>query len=255
MKKLFIGIIALAATVAVGADVTQTATYTTKRPPRTKDKFYKKTADALYALVNTDVPAIVSNINGDKAVTGSLTVTSNATVTLKTTLNGETECNEDVDVNLNATDEEIAITQTAVAGPGSAGLIVIDDDRTGATVDAENEATITIDAEGTYAIGVIDGSISVGDGEIVLDGKYATVGPDASTALMIQTEDVTAPNDTLSTNTFAVAFGAAPVVTATYTEDPGDVRPIYVVSVTPSNVVFGITADKNYAYTAVGQRP
>jgi hypothetical protein len=44
-------------------------------------------------------------------------------------------------------------------------------------------------------------------------------------------------------------------VTCTYTEDPGDVRPNYETSVTASNFVANITADKNYGYIAVGTRP
>ena len=74
---------------------------------------------------------------------------------------------------------------------------------------------------------------------------------DQLASLEIQTASITAPNSALSTNTFASAFTGVPVVTADYTEDPGDVRPIFISSVTASNVVFGITADKNYAYTAI----
>jgi len=84
----------------------------------------------------------------------------------KATFNGETEMNEDVDINLDASDEEIAITQAGAAGPGSAGLIVINDDRTGATANAADEATITIDAEGTYALGLTDGGIAI-EGDII----------------------------------------------------------------------------------------
>ena len=94
----------------------------------------------------------------------------------KATFNGETEMNEDVDVNLDAADEEIAITQTGVAGPGSAGLVVIDDDRTGATADTADEATITIDAEGVYGLGINDGSAYVQDDVVI--GDDLTVGGD-----------------------------------------------------------------------------
>jgi hypothetical protein len=102
---------------------------------------------------------------------------------------------------------------------------------------------------------VTDGGTVVIDGEVTIDGKWATVGGDATTALMIQKAACTAPAAAVQTNTFAVVFGAAPIVTCTYTEDPGDVRPIFVTSVTTSNFVANITADKNYGYIAVGTRP
>jgi hypothetical protein len=72
---------------------------------------------------------------------------------------------------------------------------------------------------------------------------------------MVQKAACTAGTNATETISFAVAFGAAPIVTCTYTEDPGDVRPIFVTSVTASNFVANITADKNYGYIAVGSRP
>lgn len=89
------------------------------------------------------------------------------------------------------------------------------------------------------------------NGDIDLDGSVVQ-GTDSQ---LIQAASITATSATLQTNTFATAFSAAPVVTATYTEDPGDVRPIFVSSVSATQVVLSITADKNYAYTAVGLKP
>jgi hypothetical protein len=91
--------------------------------------------------------------------------------------------------------------------------------------------------------------------EVTSDGKYAVTGGDATTGLMIQKAARTAGTNATETIAFAVVFGAAPIVTCTYTEDPGDVRPIFVTSVTASNFVANITADKNYGYVAVGTRP
>ena len=204
---------------------------------------------------------IAGNVTADNLSTttdtaaGDWTVTSNATVTLKATLNGETECNEDVDINLNASDEEISIAQSAEAGPGDAGLMVIDDNRTGATAAETDEATITIDAEGTYAIGVLDGSIGVDDGEVVIDSKYSVVGQDGTTAMMVLAESVTSTSSTLQTNAFATTFGTAPVVTVAYTEDPGSAEAPWIVSVASNQVVVTTIADKNYSYIAVGSRP
>jgi len=91
--------------------------------------------------------------------------------------------------------------------------------------------------------------------DVTIDGKYAVVGGDAATGLMIQKAAITSTAVVLQTNTFAVVFGAAPTVVATYTEDPGDVRPLNVESVSASNCVIRVTADKNFAYVATGTRP
>jgi len=72
---------------------------------------------------------------------------------------------------------------------------------------------------------------------------------------MVQASNVTATAATEQTNAFASVFAAAPVVTATYTEDPGDVRSLFIGTVTVSNFICTITADKNFSYVAVGTRP
>jgi len=92
-------------------------------------------------------------------------------------------------------------------------------------------------------------------GEVTIDGKYAVTGGDATTGLMVQAASVTATAATEQTNTFAVAFGAVPVVTTTYTEDPGDVRSLFIGTITTSNFICTVTADKNFSYVAVGARP
>lgn len=74
------------------------------------------------------------------------------------------DVNEDIDIDLDAADEEVRLTQSAVAGteyPGSGdptGLFFIDDNRTGATTDEIQEATLVFDSEGTYALAVLDGN-------------------------------------------------------------------------------------------------
>jgi len=91
--------------------------------------------------------------------------------------------------------------------------------------------------------------------EVTIDGKYAMVGPDAGTGLMMLSSNVTAPNQALATNFFGTVFGGVPIATVSYIEDPGDVQPIYVNAITASNIVVGITADKNYSIVAIGARP
>ena len=88
-----------------------------------------------------------------------------------------------------------------------------------------------------------------------MDGKYAVTGGDATTGLMVQAVAVTAGTGTTETITFAVVFGATPIVVCTYAEDQGDVRSVFVTSVTPTNFVANITASKDYNYIAVGTRP
>jgi len=91
--------------------------------------------------------------------------------------------------------------------------------------------------------------------EASIDGKWAVVGPDATGGLMVQAASITATGATLQTNTFATAFGSAPIVTGTYTEDPGGDETLWIVSVSSSTVVFTTVASKNYSYIAVGARP
>ncbi len=101
----------------------------------------------------------------------------------------DSDFNEQINVDLNAADEEITINQTAVAGPGDAGLIVIDDNRTGATATESDEATIHIDAEGVYAIGILDGALAV---ESVIDtyaGGALVIGNDLATSVALGAND------------------------------------------------------------------
>lgn len=71
--------------------------------------------------------------------------------------------------------------------------------------------------------------------------------------VLVQGASITAVG-TVMTNTFATAFSVAPVVTLTYTEDPGDVQPAYLGTVTTSNFIATVTSSKNYNYIAVGTR-
>ena len=107
--------------------------------------------------------ASVTTLAASGAVTvgGTLAVTGVGTFTAKPVLNGGADINEEVDIDLDAADEEIDIKQAAVAGTADTPLISIDDDRTGATANTPGEATLKIDAEGTHAIGILDGILAV----------------------------------------------------------------------------------------------
>jgi hypothetical protein len=88
--------------------------------------------------------------------------------------------------------------------------------------------------------------------EASVDGKWAAVGPDATTGQMVLGADVTATGTTM-TNAFATAFGAAPRVVCTYIE--AATTNIYLGTVTASNFISFHESSKNYNYIAVGQRP
>ena len=59
----------------------------------------------------------------------------------------------------NAAADHFTITQTAAAGIEDQPLFFIDDDRTGVTANEISEATIVIDAEGSFALAIMDGVI------------------------------------------------------------------------------------------------
>lgn len=65
---------------------------------------------------------------------------------------------EDVFFTWASSNDRMVIAQSAVAGTEDQPLIFIDDDRTGATAASETEATIVIDAEGIYALSILDGN-------------------------------------------------------------------------------------------------
>jgi hypothetical protein len=118
--------------------------------------------------------------------------------------------------------------------------------------DLTNVGAISCDSIGADGTAV---AINTGTGEVTLDGKYATVGPDATTGLMVLGASITATGTTM-TNTFATTFGAAPIVTLTYTEDPGTAtNSLYLGTITASNFISFHVSSKNYSYIAVGQRP
>lgn len=72
------------------------------------------------------------------------------------------------------------------------------------------------------------------------------------TGLAVQITNVTMHAGTIWTQTFSTVYSVTPMVVATYTEDPGDVRPIFVTSPTPSNVLINAEASKNFNVVIVG---
>jgi len=117
---------------------------------------------------------------------------------------------------------------------------------------AGSEATfLTI---GSSAGAVLAASFLTGM-EVSVDGKWAVVGPDATTGLMVQSGSKTGDAGTTDTNTFTTAFGAAPIVMLEYTEAPGADTAKYIVSTATTQFVAEVVASKNYAWIAIGERP
>ncbi len=90
-------------------------------------------------------------------------------------------------------------------------------------------------------------------GEVRIDGKYAAVGPNATAGLMLQTGTNAISTITVVTNTFTVAFGAAPKVfcqalTAVSTN-------IVVTSASTTGFVCTAPEGTAFQYLAVGTRP
>lgn len=153
MNRKFYGIIGILciAGLVEAADITQTATFSTKYPPITNQKFYENTCDAVYALVNTDVPALIADQNGDRAITGDLTVTSNGTFGAAVDADNYT-CDADAGVDTQAegtlelgaaTADKVEIADTGVSTDVE-GPLVVKEDITSDEIDAENAGTLLI---------------------------------------------------------------------------------------------------------------
>ena len=90
--------------------------------------------------------------------------------------------------------------------------------------------------------------------EATVDGKYAVVGPNAATGLMVQAASIIATGTTM-TNTFGVEFGATPIVTLTYYDTLVTTNQLWLGTVTSSNFISFHAESINYNYIAVGARP
>jgi len=130
---------------------------------------------------------------------------------------GVSDFNEDITVDLDATDEEITITQTSVAGSAGVPLITISDARTGATADTSDEASIEIIAAGVYGLSITDGSLNVEDDAVIGDDLTVT-GAAAVTETLAVTGNTTLNGTlTMSTNKFTVSTAGAVVAASTVT--------------------------------------
>ena len=237
MNKYTLPLLAVFGLLAYVAIATQDATLTQKqvRNPKYLEGYLETNA--------TDAESRIASLEGGSTVgsvlPGYIIVGSSSTAGVDVAVSGDMSITTSGVVTVTG-----ATGAFTVLGTTGAGI-----DTAGATALYVGEATAT-----SVVIGATDADAVI-PGEATIDGKYAIVGGDATTGLMVQAVGVTAGAGASETITFAVVFGGAPVITCTYAEDPGDFRPIFVTSVTPSNFVANITADKNYNYVAVGARP
>jgi hypothetical protein len=226
------------------------------------------TVDAVVADVTGGVTGDVTtdDINASGANTATLDVNlgANTNVTMSTVTykqstpalnveDGDKRIQVELSANNNSsqtvsyvTEEYIVSDATDTTEDGSKVIKIMKD--------GADTTVSTLDASGLTIVGNVAGTTLSGN-EATIDGKYGVVGGDASTGLMVQAASITSTSSTLQTNAFAVAFGAAPVVTVSYTEDPGSAEAPWIVSVASNQVVVTTVADKNYSYIAVGARP
>lgn len=81
-----------------------------------------------------------------------------------TNFDADTTQIENVFITWADANDRMRITQASAIGTENDPLIFIDDDRTGVTVDEAGEASLVIDAEGTYALSIIGGRVDIGAG-------------------------------------------------------------------------------------------
>ena len=92
---------------------------------------------------------------------------------------------------------------------------------------------------------------TVGATEVTVDGKYAAVGSDATTGVMIQFGSCTNGE----TITFSPVFGATPRVVGNHSVDAGADAVIEFTGTTATTTVVTATSAKTIDYIAIGARP
>ena len=128
---------------------------------------------------------IVTDVEGSLSVAQTAAFIGVATFTGQPVLNAGLQVVGDVNIDLGATSDEIDIDMTNTAGTASTPLIGVNDDRTGATANESSEATLWIDAEGAYAIGVLDGIVAIESALDVYAAGALTVGGTTASSLAL----------------------------------------------------------------------
>jgi hypothetical protein len=99
------------------------------------------------------------------------------------------------------------------------------------------------------------GTVPLNQGGTGTTSYYAVVSKDATTARMIQFGCITNSAGGGCTQTFSVAFSAAPYVLVSYAESPAGTNAVYASTTTASSVVIGGKASKKINWVAYGTRP
>ena len=138
---------------------------------------------------------------------------------------------------------DIRFSNGALIKNGSASLLTI------------TEATVDIDGASTASSYASDAGITAVT-EVTIDGKYAVVGPDASTGLMVQSGTFTFSGDGTVTQAFTASYSSAIPVVLEYSESPGSTtNSTWVTDNTGTNFIGHGIASKGAYWIAVGARP
>ena len=182
MKKLLTAILIMMVSVGVASAVTQTSTFSTKRPPRTNSKFYTKACDALYAIVNTDIVNLTAGLNGltNAVSTTDITATGANTATL--------------DFNMGS-DTNVIMSTTTYKQSTPAANIEDDDKRVVVQLQAYNDATQAVDYV-TVEYKIDDASDTSEDGSMVIKAYKAG---SSTTLVTIDASGITVVGDVSGT--------------------------------------------------------
>ncbi len=100
---------------------------------------------------------------GDVTFEGAMTFEGEVTFDDITTFNSKVTINDSLDVLMTEASDRFLISQSSTTGTAGQSLIFINDDRTGVTADAKEEAAVRIDAEGGFALYIEDGQTYFND--------------------------------------------------------------------------------------------
>lgn len=248
MKRILVALLVcvLAGSVFAGT-VTQTAnTNVQKNLPRIV--FYDKINNAVSDMVLTDLPAIITELNArDTEISNIVLVIFCDDVTAAGTVQAE---------QLTSTDDATVADTLGVSNVTASGTVQAEQ------ITSTDDITATGTVQGEQLTSTDDGTIadSLGVGtNVTIASKYATVGPDASTAL--QVDHVTFTNGQAYVS-FTAAFASAPSVVCGWSDDVSGIvdtnAAIAATSVTATNFVpataIGVGSATNAYAIAIGSR-
>jgi len=286
MKRIMLSIVAMCLFAGLGyGAVTQTAGAVAKHLPETNDQFKDQINNAMYDLTQTDVPAIITDLNAALATNtvSTAAIAANATAI---GLGATTNTTQTAGIAANVTAIGLGATTNTTQTAGiAANVTAISNGATtnntqttgiannvtaignGATTNTTQTAAIGANttwrdgnlwdnAAGGINITAFNGGITNGTNLVVLgtltaNSRYATVGPDTTTTLMVQT----GKNTNGQSVVFSPVFAATPKVIMGYAESPASATNFaFYTSLTPTSFVCNGKADINIDWVAIGAR-